>query len=339
MLATLWVTTACNMRCLYCYEGDNKPNNKMDKVMADKSIEYILKQFKELNDDDLIINFHGGEPLLEFQLIKYIVKRLKNTFMDSKKKLFLGATTNGILLDDEIIEYICDNFYYNLSISLDGDKVIHDTNRILKDGRGSYNLIINSCKKILNKRDDVRVRMTYNTLTVDKLYESVKFLVNLGFNIIVPVADYYDEKWNQELIDVLNLEAEKIYNLYKRESKKNKKLRISMVGEEVFKKGICTGGINTYNIFVNGDIYPCTYVIENQDFNIGHVTTGINKVKLSSIHNMLKTKNEICDGCNYYNCCYATRCKFINRSITGNLNTPSPVMCAVENILYKYSKV
>ncbi|WMM26569.1 radical SAM protein [Tissierella sp. MB52-C2] len=338
MLVTLWITTQCNMKCRYCYEGNDKTNKMMSIETADKSIQYIMKHFNELNEDTLIINFHGGEPLLQFDLIKYITEEFKQIFSSSNKRLMFGLTTNGILLDEKIEEYLCENFYYSLSASLDGNKLINDTNRMLKNGRGTYDLVIDKFVSLLKIRQDVRIRMTFNTDTVYNLYESVQHLVEMGFNTIIPVADYFDDRWDKHHIDILCKETEKIFEMFKREKEKNSNLSISIVDVEIYKKGNCGGGITTLNIDPNGDIYPCTYVVEDEEYRIGNIDTGIDKIKLQKIHSIFNTKNEICNGCSYYNCCSATRCKLINKVLTDNFNMPSPVMCAIENIMYKFSK-
>lgn len=338
MLVTLWVTTQCNMKCRYCYEGNDKSNKIMSIETAEKSIRYIMKHLGELNDNTLIIDFHGGEPLLQFNLIKYITEEFKKIFFNSNKRLMFGLTTNGILLNKEIEEYLSKNFYYSLSVSLDGNRLMHDTNRILKNGNGTYDMVIEKFVSLLKIRQDVRVRMTFNTDTVYNLYKSVRHLVKMGFNTIVPVADYFDDRWDRYHIDILYKETEKIFKMFKQEKEKNNNLSISIVEGKIFKKGNCEGGITTLNISPDGGIYPCTCVVENEKYRIGNISTGIDKIKLKKIHNISNTRNEICNGCNYYSCCLATRCKLINKVLTNDFNVPSPVMCAIENIMYKFSR-
>lgn len=154
----IWVTTKCNMRCSYCYEGNDKDSHFMDKKTADETIKFVIEKINK--SDMTIIDFHGGEPLLNFPAIKYIVDKLHNEYRDYK--FSFGITTNGTICTPEILEFLSHNFGYSLTVSLDGTKKAHEANRKLSNGRGTYYEALRTAMALLTdkQRCDVRIRMT-----------------------------------------------------------------------------------------------------------------------------------------------------------------------------------
>lgn len=340
MMVGIWVTAECNMNCKYCYEGELKSNKNMSLVIADETIEYVLKHLAKINDDVLIINFHGGEPLLQFEIIKHIYGEFKDRLKNSNKKLSFGITTNGILLNDEIIEFLCTGFYYSLSVSIDGNQTTHDANRLLKNGQGTYGRVIDNFVRLLGYRSDVRARMTFTPQTVSMLYDNVKFLFDIGFRTIVPVPNYFDNSWDMYSMKILYFQMEKIAKLLIDEGKKYDNLRISIIEDMSIKKknDICRAGFSSINIDPEGNIYPCSYAVGNRKFLIGSVKSGIIDEKLREIIAPSDIENQECVGCLRYNYCSGTRCKIINNVMTGDYHKPSVVLCSVENIKHKAYK-
>ena len=339
MLSTFWVTNRCNMHCKYCYEGTMKSQKSMSIETANSAVEYVLNHFKILNDGLLIINFHGGEPLLEFDLIRHITEKFKDEFRNNNKQVMFGITTNGVLINEEIESYLCDNFKYSLSVSIDGEKLTHDKNRILKGGQGTYDIVIDKFINLLLKRPDIRARMTFNSSTVFNLFKNVKHLLGLGFNTIAPSPDYFDEKWDEHHMKILFDQLMKIQNIFNEEKKKNDKILIGMIDSIDFKnKGKCSGGTTTIHIDPEGYLYPCTYTVGDENSRLGHINTGIIKDRIIEINKLSEVENEACKGCSHYDSCSGTRCKIINKAMTGNYHMPSAVLCSVENVKYKILK-
>ncbi|BCJ95356.1 thioether cross-link-forming SCIFF peptide maturase [Anaerocolumna cellulosilytica] len=338
MLFNIWVTTKCNMNCRYCYEKQQKNDKIMDQNIAQKIISFINTSVKKKEmDEPIIINFHGGEPLLNFGIIKYITNSIRQ--MLEKRKLYFGVTTNGTLLNDEIIDFLCDNFSYSLSISIDGYKEVNDYNRILFNGQGVHNLIIHHIEKLLEKSNDVRARMTFTSETVKYLYDSVNYLYNLGFKVIVPVADYFDSHWNHESIQCLAKELEKIYAQFPFSKRVKEDLVLGLIRDNNvrFKNGLCDPKNCAVNINYDGLLYPCSYVVNDENYAIGDVVTGIEMEKLEFIYTLSKAANEECSGCTNYDYCVSTRCKLMNKVMTGDFNKASPVFCNIENIVLEYA--
>ena len=204
----IWVTTKCNMRCSYCYEGNDKDSHFMDKKTADETIKFVIEKINK--SDMTIIDFHGGEPLLNFPAIKYIVDKLHNEYRDYK--FSFGITTNGTICTPEILEFLSHNFGYSLTVSLDGTKKAHEANRKLSNGRGTYYEALRTAMALLTdkQRCDVRIRMTVVPNNIRELAKGVIELIEKGFKIIIPVIDYFDKNWKQSDIEIIYQELDKI---------------------------------------------------------------------------------------------------------------------------------
>ncbi|HBH0612317.1 TPA: radical SAM protein, partial [Clostridioides difficile] len=199
MKFTIFVTEDCNLRCTYCYEGNDKKKENMSYETADKTIDFICNKELESNSDYTTIVLHGGEPFINFDLIKYIHRDLVDRLSD--KKILFDITTNGTIINDEIIEFIAKNVK-NISISIDGKKNIHDINRIDANGVGTYEKVMENGKRLIDKGIYVRARMTYNSNTVKYLYESVYDIAKQGFKNIAPISDFMDKNWDNSHIKI-----------------------------------------------------------------------------------------------------------------------------------------
>ena len=144
----LQVTQQCNLRCEYCaYSGmyDNRvhSNKRMTFALAKRSIDFFIDHSRE--SKRVTFGFYGGEPLLEFSLIKQCIEYIENQM--EGKEIHYAITTNGTLLNDEIGEYFAKH-NISLAISLDGSKKEHDLHRKFRNGKGSFDVIMNNIKRI-----------------------------------------------------------------------------------------------------------------------------------------------------------------------------------------------
>lgn len=333
MLFNVWVTTNCNLCCTYCYEGAHRQGRNMDHETAERILEYISKRIQESYDQYIVVNYHGGEPLLNYKIIVYMTEELNKRF--SSKGVLFGITTNGTLLDKEKSEFLRENFYYNLSISMDGTKSVHDLNRKNINGEGSYEDIIERIKPILRERKDVRARMTYTPETVAFLSESVRHLIDVGFHNIVPVPNYYDKNWTTKHALILESEILSLYSQYAESD-----IHISVLEPDFhIAKGRCNAGIGEINIDCSGNIYPCTCMVGNDKYQAGSVT-DVNKEKILNILSVSEKTSSQCNGCGLEHWCIGARCKMVNKMITGDYGTAPSFLCAETNALYSaYCKV
>lgn len=331
MNVSLFFTNKCNMKCRYCYEV-NKMERSISYDLLDQTIEFIVNHKQKNGIDKISVVTHGGEPLIEFEKIKYFISNL-NKCIDNVEYIM---TTNATLLNDEIIEYISQH-YSTLSVSIDGTKQSHNLNRIFQNGNGSYDYVIKNAKLLLEKRSDLKARLTINSKNVRFLFDGVKELIDLGFIDIAPVPDEFDNTWDEDSLKTLFSQGKKIIDYIKQ----NELLaNVGLISDSLVKckNSICDGGITTMSIETNGDIYPCVTSVGYEEFIIGNVSTGINKHHLENVQKWGNIENKDCVGCKRYEYCTATRCKIINKLLTNDLHTPSVVTCNFQNVRVNLSE-
>ncbi|MDD7306382.1 MAG: Cys-every-fifth radical SAM/SPASM peptide maturase CefB [Peptoniphilaceae bacterium] len=182
---TLLLTWACNLRCVYCYEGAGEDKSySMNKSTASNIIDHIKNESINRGSKTIGIILFGGEPLINFEIGKYILKELKKHCIDNSIELYTGVVTNGTLLTRKIIE---DLIYFNcqfIQITLDGTKKIHDARRIGKNEEGTFDRIISNLK-LLNKYNNkiktiIRINVDKNNATC--VCDLLEYLNEQGLN-------------------------------------------------------------------------------------------------------------------------------------------------------------
>lgn len=327
----IWLTTACNLACSYCYEGQKKQNQFLSEDTAHEILNYIISHIDD-QQKELLISFHGGEPFLNYEKMEYFCKEIN--FWSNRKGVSVKyqVSTNGTVRNDDIDSFL--KIYKNdfeLSVSLDGKKQTHDAMRLYSNGQGSYEEAVKNSLEFMKIFPDLRARMTFGSQTVGALSENVLHIADLGFQTIVAIPDYYDKKWNKDVLEALRREIKEIKN-----SLTGRKISVNLLEPLRLRKNAgCSGGTTYVNIFPNGDLYPCTMAAGLEEFRIGNIKTGICKSKLDKLKAYSNTENRICEGCTYYDYCNCTRCKIINKLVTGSYNLPIFMECNMNSLLYK----
>ncbi|OPJ64168.1 radical SAM/SPASM domain-containing protein [Clostridium oryzae] len=330
---TVWTTDFCNLHCRYCYEGEKTCFGNMNDYFQDLTLKSIKKSISQSDDNKHIIRFHGGEPLLNFKLIKRFVDDIEE--FKGNLQIKYEMTTNGTVWNEEI-----DNFFRKyrkafegyISISIDGDKNIHNRNRVFGDGNGSFNIVIETAKKMLSIFKNLRCRMTITPNNVEDMFENTVYIKNLGFENIASAFDLFSKEWNEECIEIIQNQQEKIIDYW---YKNNLKIVVSTVYDIQKQKravGICSPSVNYYP---DGFIYPCTFVAGREKFNIGTIENGIDSDKLQCIKDISIKDNSKCIRCNNKRACEGNRCKLLNKVTTGDYYVPPTIECVLERIKLK----
>lgn len=325
MIFTVWVTTACNMKCKYCYEGIEKKKDFMTIQTAEAVVEWILNEIKHSDRDYSLIRFHGGEPMLNFKALKRVVELLSAY---DEHEFMYEMTTNAYSITEEQIKFLADNGF-ELSVSIDGKKDVHDSNRILADGSHTFDTVFKNALLIKKYVPRVNVRMTITSTNYTEYFENIKFLVDSGFKEIISAVDIFDQNWTVEKLDELELISKETQN-YAVE-KKLTDVNVYNPLETKLKRRRCEGGITGANIDPYGNLFPCTYTLQYEQFKFGNIFTGKDLDKLSEFQTLYDTPMPDCIGCGGYDSCTSVRCKFINFVASGDALTPIPVLCNIHN--------
>lgn len=325
---TIWITEKCNLGCKYCYEQDLFKNKRNTGKYSENVVGFITSIAELYPDEEVLITFHGGEPLLGIEVIEQYVDRLKKYFMD---RVQFCITTNGTLLNEKNIEFLCKNFC-DISVSLDGIKSINDKNRINKAGEGTYDLVVKNLEKISIPKHSIRIRMTITAEAVEVFYKSITELVSKGYTFLVPVVAVNDPNWNDEKICELFSQVKKLISEGYGELPFLKRLL-----EEPKILSRCNGGIKNFSIATDEKVYPCEYVMGNELFCLGTLGDGIGIIKKAEKYmSLYYSHNEgACAECSYEKYCDAGRCKCYNYINSGELLSPSDNQCRIEHLNYR----
>jgi uncharacterized protein len=150
---TLNVTNNCNLACKYCPICGDNANTKIDHIksmekdVALTAVDFFFRHSERVRGEEKIISFYGGEPLLNMDVIRACVEHIKIKYNEYYKNIHFVISTNGTLLDDDIVSYLVDN-KIGLQISLDGPEHVHNENRLFKNGTGSFETVIRNLERI-----------------------------------------------------------------------------------------------------------------------------------------------------------------------------------------------
>ena len=181
----LHIAHDCNLACKYCFaeEGEYKGHRElMSYEVGKQALDFLIANSGHRKN--LEVDFFGGEPLMNFQVVKDLVKYGREQEEIHNKKFRFTLTTNGILLNDDVMEF-ANQEMSNVVLSIDGRKEVNDSMRPSRNGRGSYDLILPKFQKLADSRNQtnyyVRGTFTHNNLDFS---EDVKHLADLGFQQI-----------------------------------------------------------------------------------------------------------------------------------------------------------
>lgn len=325
----LLVVQDCNLRCSYCYAGDGKYQKSgiMDITTAKKSVDFLIENSKR---DNLGICFFGGEPLLNFKLIKEVVEYCNEKEKEIGKKFAFSMTSNGTLLNDEIEEFIIKN-HIKLQISIDGDKETHDLNRYYSGKIGSHDTVLKKTKS-LREKGLLDARGTVTTSKLD-LIHTYDYLRSIGFDKIAlsPAFNLLEVEEYDRLADAFiafYLEFEKRIKEKKyAEVKKNTMFmkQLSDIHNSQIRTKACGAGNSLYAIGINGDIYPCQRFVGSNEAVLGNTFHGEN-IQDDIIKNATVDNFKECSKCWIRNLCVGG-CIHDNFSLSGDINSPYRPQC------------
>ena len=286
----LHIAHDCNLKCKYCFasQGDFAgAKSIMSFEVGKKALEYLVDNSGSRKN--LEVDFFGGEPLMNFEVVKQLVEYGNELAKEKGKNFRFTITTNGVLLDDEIIDYVNEHMH-NVVLSLDGRKSINDDMRPTLNDKGSYDIIVPKFQKLIEKRKDMYyyVRGTFTRDNMD-FSKDVLHFKDLGFDLtsVEPVVGDESNPYalrEEDLPKILD-EYEKLAVEYSKMRVNNEPFRFFhfMVdlsqGPCVIKRMTGCGAGNEYlAITPEGDIYPCHQFVGQEEFKMGNVMSD--KVEL-----------------------------------------------------------
>ncbi len=283
----LHIAHACNLSCRYCFAGEGEyrgDRSLMSYETGKKALDFLVANSGSRKN--LEVDFFGGEPLMNFEVVKRLVAYGRSLEEKNDKHFRFTLTTNGVLLDDAIIEF-ANKEMDNIVLSIDGRKEVHDRMRPNKNGDGSYDLILDKFKKVAASRNQTGyyVRGTFTHYNLD-FVEDVLHLADEGFEQISvePVVAGPEEPYaiREEDIPVICEGYDRLAKEMIKREKEGKGFNffhymIDLSGGPCVYKRLSGCGSGTEYLAVTpwGDLYPCHQFVGNDDFLLGNVDEGI----------------------------------------------------------------
>ena len=283
----LHIAHDCNLACQYCFAEEGEYHGRralMSFEVGKKALDFLIANSG--NRRNLEVDFFGGEPLMNWQVVKDLVAYGREQEKLHDKKFRFTLTTNGVLLNDEVMEF-CNREMGNVVLSIDGRKEVHDKMRPFRKGAGSYDLIVPKFQQFAESRhqDKYYVRGTFTHYNLD-FSEDVLHLADLGFKQISvePVVAEPKEPYaiREEDLPKLFEEYDKLAVEMIRRHKSGEDFNffhfmIDLEGGPCVAKRLSGCGSGTEYLAVTpwGDFYPCHQFVGNEKFLLGHVDEGI----------------------------------------------------------------
>lgn len=174
-------TYACNLGCVYCFQDGVKSSVLMDTEMCNKVAAWLCERMEKARPEILRVVFYGGEPLLNIKAIKLLSQLLFLAASQRNVAVESSIITNGVLLNEDIIDELMPWGLKSVRVTLDGDKPAHDSKRCFKDGRGTFDSILKNLEKIKGKIP-IYLNGNFDDGTKDKFPALLDTLVDRGFN-------------------------------------------------------------------------------------------------------------------------------------------------------------
>lgn len=283
----LHIAHDCNLACKYCFADEGEYHGRrafMSEETGKKALDFLVNNSG--NRINLEVDFFGGEPLMNFDVVKAIVEYGRSLEDRHHKKFRFTLTTNGVLLKEEMFEFI-NKEMSNVVLSIDGRKQVHDYMRPFRSGAGSYELIVPKFQKLAELRNqmDYYVRGTFTKHNMD-FSKDVLALADLGFEQISvePVVgdETYDYTFKNEDLPTLLEEYDRLAKALLKRREEDKPVNffhfmIDLSGGPCVAKRLsgCGSGTEYLAVAPWGDLYPCHQFVGKEEFLLGNLDTGI----------------------------------------------------------------
>ena len=332
---TFVVTQDCNLRCKYCYMTDKNDKNIMDFETAKRAIDYFVDNKEDLfSTEYIVLDFIGGEPLLEINLIDQIVDYFILSTYQKKSKWFgrfrIMVQSNGVLFNTpEVQQFLEKNkSIVSLGITIDGTKRKHDMQRVFPNGADSYDIVEENYKLAFQKNYTNTTKVTFGSDDLKYMKESIVHLWDMGI-INVPANIVYEDIWKEgdekiyfeQLIELADYIIDNhLWDRY------NTSLFSDSIGFKTAKEDLtlptCGTG-NMYCVDSNGDIYNCVrfmqYSLNHKNSRkIGDIYKGIDtdRIRPLKVINPKHISNQQCLDCKINSGC--TSCAGNNYDLSEN---------------------
>ena len=283
----LHIAHTCNLNCSYCFASQGKYHGDravMSFEVGKRALDFLIENSGTRRN--LEVDFFGGEPLMNFDVVKQLVAYARSVEKEKGKNFRFTLTTNGVLVDDDVIDF-ANRECANVVLSLDGRKEIHDRFRVDYAGNGSWEKIVPKFQKFVEARGgkNYYMRGTFTHANPDFL-EDIKVMLDLGFNELsmepVVCAPGDPSELTAEDMEIVKKQYEDLAFLMLEKDREGKPFTfyhymIDLTGGPCIYKRISGCGSGTEYMAVTpwGDLYPCHQFVGEEKFKLGNIWDGV----------------------------------------------------------------
>ena len=288
----LHIAHTCNLNCSYCFASQGKYHGDravMSFEVGKRALDFLIENSGTRRN--LEVDFFGGEPLMNFDVVKRLVAYARSIEKEKGKNFRFTLTTNGMLIDDDVIDF-ANRECSNVVLSLDGRKEIHDRFRVDYAGNGSFDRIVPKFQKLVAERGgkNYYMRGTFTHANPDFL-KDIQVMLDLGFSELsmepVVCAEGDPAELTAEDMEIVKDQYEKLAELMLKRDKEGKPFTfyhymIDLTGGPCIYKRISGCGSGTEYMAVTpwGDLYPCHQFVGEEKFKLGDVWNGVSNTSV-----------------------------------------------------------
>ncbi len=290
----LHIAHTCNLNCSYCFASQGKYHGEralMSFEVGKQALDFLVANSGTRRN--LEVDFFGGEPLMNFDVVKKLVEYARSIEKEHNKNFRFTLTTNGVLIDDDVIDF-ANREMSNVVLSLDGRKEIHDRFRVDYAGNGSWEKIVPKFRKLVEARGgkDYYMRGTFTHANPDFLND-IQQMLDLGFSELsmepVVCAPGDPSELTEEDKAVVLDQYEKLAELMLRRDEEGKPFTfyhymIDLTGGPCIYKRIsgCGSGTEYMAVTPTGELYPCHQFVGEEKFRLGDVWNGVSNTQIQN---------------------------------------------------------
>lgn len=283
----LHVAHVCNLNCSYCFASQGKYSGEravMSFEVGKRALDFLIENSGTRHN--LEVDFFGGEPLMNFDVVKELVKYAREREKETGKNFRFTLTTNGMLIDDDVIDF-ANRECSNVVLSLDGRREVHDRYRVDYAGNGSWEKIVPKFQKLVEARGgkDYYMRGTFTHANPDFLND-IKEMLALGFRELsmepVVTAPNDPSALTEEDLPIVLDQYEKLAELMLEKHREGDPFTfyhymIDLKGGPCIYKRVSGCGSGTEYMAVTpwGDLYPCHQFVGDEKFKLGNIWSGV----------------------------------------------------------------
>ena len=283
----LHIAHTCNLNCSYCFASQGKYHGEravMSFEVGKQALDFLVANSGTRRN--LEVDFFGGEPLMNFQVVKDLVAYARSIEQEAGKNFRFTLTTNGLLIDDDVIDF-ANRECHNVVLSLDGRQEVHDRYRVDYAGNGSWSKIVPKFQQLVKARGGkgYYMRGTFTHANPDFLND-IKVMLDLGFRELsmepVVAAEGDPAALTEDDLQIVMDQYEKLAELMIEQRKKGDPFTfyhymIDLTGGPCIYKRISGCGSGTEYMAVTpwGDLYPCHQFVGEEKFKLGDIWKGV----------------------------------------------------------------